>query len=91
MQSSSDTFGGLIRLVTPTQPDVVTPISDKRQATNQGEFLIRHLLFVTRSVLLGSFDVASFGRVNADAVAFIDEGRDLNRRAVFKRRGLVDV
>jgi hypothetical protein len=41
--------------------------------------------------LLGSLDVAPFGGVDAEAIAFVDERRHLNRHAVFQGCGLVDV
>lgn len=53
--------------------------------------LRRVLDYPLSTALFDSLDVTALRRVNADAVAFVDEGRDGDRDAVFERCGFVDI
>src|ERR1044072_8418061 len=62
-------------------------MSNELKPTTHHSSLITH----HSNELFRALDVASFAGVNANAVAFVDEGRDCDGDAVFERRGLVDV
>src|ERR1700754_1904005 len=63
-------------------------MSDERKA-NFFELMTDESALITD--LLGSLDVAPFGRRDADAVALVYERRNGDCDAVFELRGLVDV
>src|SRR5437660_9879976 len=44
-----------------------------------------------KSMLLGAFHVAPLGGIDPNAIAFVNEGRDLDRHAIFERCRLVDI